>query len=111
MEHVTSCLPIRQPPMLDWSFLHQAGMPHTKRPLPDRLRAEAITASECRGDIINSSEPNKAARLPNPQRLVKAYNQSAATLNLLRGFATGGLRPGSRHVLLAACAVRPRWGC
>ena len=43
----------------------------------------------CRGDIINCSEPTEKARLPNPQRLVKAYNQSAATLNLLRGFATG----------------------
>lgn len=28
--------------------------------------------------------------MPDPWRLVRAYNQSAATLNLLRGFATGG---------------------
>ena len=47
----------------------------------------------CRGDIINSSEPTMKARVPNPQRLVKAYNQSAATLNLLRGFATGAAWP------------------
>lgn len=31
-----------------------------------------------------------SARVPDPWRLVRAYNQSAATLNLLRGFATGG---------------------
>jgi 3-deoxy-7-phosphoheptulonate synthase len=43
-----------------------------------------------RGDIINSPEFVEAARIPDPQRLVKAYNQSAATLNLLRGFSTGG---------------------
>ena len=36
------------------------------------------------------SEFTEAARIPDPWRLVKAYNQSAATLNLLRGFATGG---------------------
>ena len=32
----------------------------------------------------------RQARIPNPQRLIRAYNQSAATLNLLRGFAMGG---------------------
>ena len=31
------------------------------------------------------------ARIPDPERMVKAYNQSAATLNLLRAFASGGL--------------------
>lgn len=43
-----------------------------------------------RGDIINGPEFSEEARVPNPWRLVRAYNQSAATLNLLRGFATGG---------------------
>ena len=43
-----------------------------------------------RGDIINGPEFNSEARIPDPWRLVKAYNQSAATLNLLRGFSTGG---------------------
>lgn len=43
-----------------------------------------------RGDIINGPEFTAEARIPDPWRLVKAYNQSAATLNLLRGFATGG---------------------
>ncbi|HEX2582163.1 MAG TPA: 3-deoxy-7-phosphoheptulonate synthase class II [Dongiaceae bacterium] len=43
-----------------------------------------------RGDIINGIEFSPAARIPDPARLVQAYNQSAATLNLLRAFAQGG---------------------
>jgi len=43
-----------------------------------------------RGDIINGPEYTSDARIPDPWRLVRAYNQSAATLNLLRGFSTGG---------------------
>ncbi len=43
-----------------------------------------------RGDIVNGIEFDKAAREPDPERLVQAYNQSAATLNLLRAFAQGG---------------------
>ncbi len=44
-----------------------------------------------RGDIINGIEFNEKARVPDPQRMIKAYNQSAATMNLLRAFARGGL--------------------
>ena len=43
-----------------------------------------------RGDNINGIEFTAAARIPDPERLVQAYNQSAATLNLLRAFAQGG---------------------
>ena len=43
-----------------------------------------------RGDIINGPDFTPEARNPDPQRLVQAYNQSAATLNLLRGFSSGG---------------------
>ena len=43
-----------------------------------------------RGDIVNGIEFEAAARRPDPQRLIRAYNQSAATLNLLRAFAQGG---------------------
>ena len=42
-----------------------------------------------RGDIINGSDFTAAARVPDPFRMLRAYNQSAATLNLLRGFSTG----------------------
>ena len=43
-----------------------------------------------RGHIVNDSLPTEAARTPAPDRLVQAYNQSAATLNLLRAFTKGG---------------------
>ena len=43
-----------------------------------------------RGDIINDIAFTPEARTPDPHRLLKAYRQSAATLNLLRAFAQGG---------------------
>ncbi|XP_078442680.1 phospho-2-dehydro-3-deoxyheptonate aldolase 1, chloroplastic-like [Wolffia australiana] len=43
-----------------------------------------------RGDNINGDAFNEKSRIPDPQRLLKAYSQSAGTLNLLRAFATGG---------------------
>ena len=43
-----------------------------------------------RGDIVNGMDFNAEARKPDPERLVQSYNQSAATLNLLRAFAQGG---------------------
>ena len=43
-----------------------------------------------RGDIINDIEFSEASRVPNPERQLQAYRQSAATLNLLRAFANGG---------------------
>src|SRR5690349_3345880 len=43
-----------------------------------------------RGDNVNGFEFTPEARLPDPERMVQAYNQSAATLNLLRAFAQGG---------------------
>ena len=43
-----------------------------------------------RGDIINGFDPTEAARLPDPARMLQAYTQAAASLNLLRAFSTGG---------------------
>lgn len=43
-----------------------------------------------RGDAVNKIEFTKDAREANPKRLLKTYNQSAATLNLLRAFTLGG---------------------
>lgn len=43
-----------------------------------------------RGDIVNGTDAAPEARIPNPQRQLEAYRQSAATLNLLRAFASGG---------------------
>ena len=43
-----------------------------------------------RGDIVNGTEFTAEARIPDPRRQIEAYRQSAATLNLIRAFATGG---------------------
>jgi 3-deoxy-7-phosphoheptulonate synthase len=43
-----------------------------------------------RGHIVNGEGPTSAARTPSPERLVQAYHQSAATLNLVRAFTKGG---------------------
>jgi 3-deoxy-7-phosphoheptulonate synthase len=49
-----------------------------------------VTLPSYRGDNINGSDFTPEMRTPDPQRLVQAYLQSAATLNLLRAFAQGG---------------------
>jgi 3-deoxy-7-phosphoheptulonate synthase len=49
-----------------------------------------VTLPSYRGDIINSTEFTPEARIPDPERQIMAYRQSAATLNLLRAFAQGG---------------------
>lgn len=49
-----------------------------------------VSLPSYRGDNINGMEFNEVARTPDPQRLLKAYGQAAATLNLIRAFATGG---------------------
>ena len=43
-----------------------------------------------RGHMVNDPAPHDEARIPDPQRLVQAYHQSASTLNLLRAFTKGG---------------------
>lgn len=57
----------------------------------DQEVVDGISLASYRGDIINSVEFNSAARIPDPERMLQAYHQSAATLNLLRAFAQGGL--------------------
>jgi 3-deoxy-7-phosphoheptulonate synthase len=51
---------------------------------------DGVELPSYRGDIINGIDFTKEARTPDPERLVQSYNQSAATLNLLRAFAQGG---------------------
>ena len=43
-----------------------------------------------RGDIVNDTDFTAESRIPDPRRQIEAYRQSAATLNLIRAFATGG---------------------
>ncbi|EAI1457800.1 TPA: 3-deoxy-7-phosphoheptulonate synthase class II [Campylobacter jejuni] len=52
---------------------------------------DGISLPSYRGDIINGFEFSEQARIPDPHRMLEAYYQSATTLNLLRGFAKGGL--------------------
>src|SRR6185295_6973188 len=51
---------------------------------------EGLTLPSYRGDNINDMEFTLEARTPDPERLLKAYAQSASTLNLIRAFANGG---------------------
>jgi len=52
---------------------------------------DGVELDSYRGDIINGVEFTKEARVPDPRRMVQAYNQASSTLNLLRAFASGGL--------------------
>jgi 3-deoxy-7-phosphoheptulonate synthase len=56
----------------------------------DSETQNGVTLPSYRGDIINGLDFDAAAREPDPARMVQAYSQSAATLNLLRAFAQGG---------------------
>ncbi len=49
-----------------------------------------VTLPSYRGDIINNIAFTEEARIPNPNRMIDAYNQACSTLNLLRAFAHGG---------------------
>ncbi|HUW88001.1 MAG TPA: 3-deoxy-7-phosphoheptulonate synthase class II [Candidatus Paceibacterota bacterium] len=49
-----------------------------------------ITLPAYRGDAVNGLEFTQESRTPDPQRLVRVYNTSAATLNLVRAFTQGG---------------------
>ena len=49
-----------------------------------------VSLPSYRGDVVNGMEFNEASRIPDPQRQIMAYRQSAATLNLIRAFAQGG---------------------
>jgi 3-deoxy-7-phosphoheptulonate synthase len=62
----------------------------------DTETIDGLTLPSYRGDIINDIEFTEGARVPDPERLLLAYRQSAATLNLLRAFATGGYADLSR---------------
>ena len=51
---------------------------------------DGIKLPSYQGDAVNDIEFNEKSRRPNPKRMLQTYNQSAATLNLLRAFTTGG---------------------
>ncbi|WP_425100513.1 class II 3-deoxy-7-phosphoheptulonate synthase [Tropicibacter sp. S64] len=51
---------------------------------------DGVELPSYRGDIINELAFTPEARIPNPQKMLQAYTQAAATLNLLRAFSHGG---------------------
>ncbi|QHL91040.1 3-deoxy-7-phosphoheptulonate synthase class II [Sphingomonas changnyeongensis] len=56
----------------------------------DMEEQNGVVLPSYRGDNVNDIAFTPDARTPDPQRMVRAYSQSAATLNLLRAFAQGG---------------------
>ncbi|MEK9722532.1 MAG: 3-deoxy-7-phosphoheptulonate synthase class II [Rhodospirillaceae bacterium] len=56
----------------------------------DTETIDGVTLDSYRGDMVNGMAFTEEDRVPDPERLVRVYNQSAATLNLLRAFAQGG---------------------
>jgi 3-deoxy-7-phosphoheptulonate synthase len=66
-----------------------AGQFAKPRSANDEIQGD-ITLPAYRGDIINSIGFESTGRAPDPERLLMAYHQSTATLNLLRAFAQGG---------------------
>jgi 3-deoxy-7-phosphoheptulonate synthase len=51
---------------------------------------DGVELPSYRGDIINELDFTETARVPDPSKMLQAYTQAAATLNLLRAFSTGG---------------------
>jgi 3-deoxy-7-phosphoheptulonate synthase len=59
---------------------------------PRSADIEAITGlPSYRGDAVNELNPTQDARVPDPQRMLRAYAASAMTLNLVRAYTRGGL--------------------
>ncbi len=66
-----------------------AGQMAKPRSAPTEV-ADGVELPSYRGDIINGFEFTEASRVPDPNRMLQAYTQAAASLNLLRAFSTGG---------------------
>ena len=66
-----------------------AGQMAKPRSAPTEV-IDGVELPSYRGDIINGFDFNAASRVPDPNRMLQAYTQAAATLNLLRAFSTGG---------------------
>jgi len=66
-----------------------AGQFAKPRSAPTEVK-DGVELPSYRGDIINELDFTPEARIPNPQKMLQAYTQAAASLNLLRAFSTGG---------------------
>ncbi len=63
----------------------------------DTETREGVELPAYRGDMVNDFEFSTEARTPDPRRLLRGYQASAATLNLVRAFTRGGFAD-LRHV-------------
>jgi 3-deoxy-7-phosphoheptulonate synthase len=77
-----SCLPVVKVGRIAGQFAKPRSAPMETK--------DGVEMPSYRGDIINGIDFEKAQRIPDPERMVAAYHQSAATLNLLRAFTHGG---------------------
>ncbi len=66
-----------------------AGQFAKPRSAPTEVK-DGVELPSYRGDIINELDFTSEARIPNPQKMLQAYTQAAASLNLLRAFSKGG---------------------
>ena len=66
-----------------------AGQFAKPRSAPTETQGD-VTLDSYRGDMVNAMPFTPEDRTPDPERLMRVYNQSAATLNLLRAFSQGG---------------------
>ena len=51
---------------------------------------DGVELPSFRGHMVHDDTPTAEARVPDPERMIQAYHQAAATLNLLRAFTKGG---------------------
>ena len=72
-----------------------AGQFAKPRSAPTETR-DGVELPAFRGDMVNDFAFDALARTPDPQRMMRSYHQSAATLNLLRAFTKGGYADLSR---------------
>ncbi len=72
-----------------------AGQFAKPRSAPTEVK-DGVELPSYRGDIVNELDFTESARVPNPDKMLRAYTQSAATLNLLRAFSTGGFADMNR---------------
>ena len=100
---------------------HQAQMPIVKvgriagqfaKPRSSNIEmVDGVSLPSYRGDIINGADFTERSRLPDPERQIMAYRQSAATLNFVRALATGGYASlGNVHKwMLDFVEETPQW--
>src|SRR3712207_8984273 len=82
---------IRRPPrstLFPYTTLFRSAGQYAK---PRSSDTDALGLPSYRGDMVNSLDPDPVRRIPDPTRLVRAYANSAAAMNMIRAYARGGL--------------------